>query len=40
MEEYRKPYESLLALHLRRDDTRRAFATLAQAQGRLFLVRP
>ncbi len=37
MEEYREPYESLLALHLRRDDTRRAFATLAQAQGRMFL---
>jgi hypothetical protein len=37
MEEYREPYESLFALHLRRDDTRRAFATLAQAQGRMFL---
>ncbi len=37
MEEYGDPYESLLALHLRRDDTRRAFATLAQVQGRMFL---
>ena len=31
------PYESLFALRLRRGDARRAFATLAQAQGRMFL---
>ena len=37
IDEFRQPYESLFELHLRRDDTRGAFATLAQAQGRVFL---
>ena len=31
------PYESLFALRLRRGDARGAFATLAKAQGRMFL---
>ncbi len=31
------PYESQFALRLRRGDAHRAFATLAQAQGRMFL---
>ena len=37
LEERWDPYENLFALRLRRGDARGAFATLAKAQGRMFL---